>query len=59
MDVDSYLALERGFKVSSGAVSWYVISYGMDFDNSEIESPVDPSTLTGTASTWPRVGEFL
>ena len=31
---------EKGFKVSSGTVEWYIGSYGTDFDNSEIASPV-------------------
>ena len=31
---------EAGFKVSSGTVKWYRSSYGTDFENSEIASPV-------------------
>ena len=34
------LAVERGFKVSSGTVKWYRSSYGTGFDNSEIASPL-------------------
>ena len=32
--------LNGGFKVSSGTAKWYRNSYGTDFDNSEIASPL-------------------
>ena len=39
------VAVERGFKASSGAVKWYRSRCGTELENSEIASPVLESSI--------------
>ena len=46
VEIDEYFGcFKAGFNATSGTVEWYGSSYGTDFSNSEIASPVSDTLL--------------